>query len=177
MVFEVQFSRATDGPATKNVEPDGMIELDGVHLQSKSSTTIVKFKCVYDLSVEVMSSAFSTSRGAGSSWDTVAYGSLGKGFNLTLDSHEKHLGKPLHVTAEWRLNLSGVQFYFQKCQVGAVTEGAVKVPIISNGCYAEALRVSRREGTITEQNFVFPTFTVHGEDNSAQVKIIIIISI
>ena len=143
---------------------------NGVALDTASNDIEVVFKCIYAMSVNVKSTIFSVER-VKSSWDSTTNGQLDSGFAMNLDGYVKILGRPLAVSATWSLKLPTLQFYFENCyvQTDAASPSAMKVAIIRDGCYSAALQVSRQPGMAKTQGFVFPTFTVEGEEKSTQV--------
>ena len=165
MVFEVQFALLS----AKNEVSGGVIALDGFNIESSAPNTVAKFKCIYPLSVDIDSLPFAVKRRS-KTWDSTDFGSLDDGFAMDLDGYNKHLGMPLTVTVNWGLNLSQIQFYFNECALKGDTLGAIEIPIIRDGCYSEVLQVSRKDGSAISQSFVFPTFSVQGEEKSTQVR-------
>jgi len=141
---------------------------DAITVNSNPLAIAVKFTCSYPVAVEISSDDFNLKDvvlGAGPS----GVGDLTTGFTLGLDAGVAEpikLGERQTVTASWAVtSLKKVTFNFTDC---TVDQGGTVVALVKNKCYSEALKVSRKDGTSTEQSFSYKTFSAVGATTTTQ---------
>lgn len=128
----------------------------------------VKFTCSYPVAIDISSADFNLKDvvlGSGPS----GTGDLTTGFTLGLDagvSAPIKLGGRQKVTATWAVtSLKKVTFNITDC---TLDQGGTEIALIKNKCYSEALKVTKNEGTATEQSFTYTTFSTVGATTTTQ---------
>jgi hypothetical protein len=157
----------------KEADQDGFINTidnstNAITLNSNPLAIAVKFTCSYPVAVEISSDAFNLKDvvlGAG----PAGVGDLSEGFALDLDAGVDapiKLGDRQTVTASWKVtSLKKVTFNFTDC---TVDQGGTVVALVKNKCYSEALKVTRKDGTATQQSFAYTTFSAVGATTTTQ---------
>merc|ERR1712227_63931 len=173
MVFEpvadpARRKRSTISTFTMGEANASLIKLnDGVIVNMVEYSSALTFTCTYPMNVTV-STDFAVAKislGTG----MTATGNFGGGFTLSVDKGTTDaipLGTRQTVRVDWSLTtLAKVKFHFAECNV---EQNDSKVALIKNNCYSNALKVTKIDGTATQQSFSYQTFSTVGASGTKQ---------
>ena len=147
---------------------------DGMELSIGGEQSVAIFKCLYSIDIAVTSADYTVSEIPTtidpSTLDpslldaaVTATGTLADAFSLDFTNADTvSVGAMIEAVVSWTIQeLEGVTFYLHQCQVQT---GTVDVNIISDGCFANALKVSPGESTFNSLPFSYMAFTSAGAD-------------
>ena len=116
----------------------------------------VVFECSYNTDMDLESESFDVTEKTLLKGQRNSEGSLVSGFSLKTDLDSVILGKRMGVSVTWDITtLQNLSFLLKEC---SVAQENVHVNLVSGGCFASALQVSRTSQTTLEKAFSFRTF-------------------
>lgn len=166
--FTLDFTQKGEVRARTDVDSKKIDLGNGIIVETTPFGVGVQFKCTYAMTATVTSDPFSVQT-VNISGSKASKGDLSDGFSMALGGGVESalvLGTRQEVTTSWKVTtLSKISFHFDECKI---IQDTSEVSVIKNKCYSEALKVTKNEGSGTEQSFSYQTFMVNGASGHEQ---------